>query len=131
MHPQCAIVWAEAIIGLFFKNAAVFVPKLQNMNVNNMWFQQDGAICHTTRETIQLLHESFPDHGFLKSKVYVQDKSTITHALKEEIECCINEIQPHLCKTISWKISTKKGDKFNGCTRFKLLKPIIHIAALH
>ena len=38
------------------------MPKLQNMNVNNMWFQQDGAICHTTRETIQLLHESFPDH---------------------------------------------------------------------
>ena len=36
------------------------MPKLQNMNVNNMWFQQDGAICHTTRETIQLLHESFP-----------------------------------------------------------------------
>ncbi|EFN81257.1 hypothetical protein EAI_08294, partial [Harpegnathos saltator] len=30
------------------------------------------------------------------SKVYV-NKPTTTHALKEEIERCINEIQPHLC----------------------------------
>jgi len=37
--------------------------------------------------------------GFLKSKVYA-NKPTTTHALKEEIERCINEIQPHLCKTV-------------------------------
>lgn len=35
-----------------------FLPKLQDMDVYDMWFQQDGAICHTARETIQLLHES-------------------------------------------------------------------------
>ncbi|EFN88416.1 hypothetical protein EAI_01836, partial [Harpegnathos saltator] len=28
------------------------------------------------------------------------NKPTTTHALKEEIERCINEIQPHLCKTV-------------------------------
>lgn len=38
----------------------VFVSKLQNMNVGNMRFQQDGAIYYIIRETIQLLHESFP-----------------------------------------------------------------------
>ncbi|EFN79516.1 hypothetical protein EAI_03467, partial [Harpegnathos saltator] len=35
----------------------------------------------------------------LKSKVYT-NKPTATHALKEKIERCINEIQPHLCKTV-------------------------------
>ncbi|CAK9804715.1 hypothetical protein ANTQUA_LOCUS4205 [Anthophora quadrimaculata] len=87
----------------------VFVPKLQDMNVDDMWFQQNGATCHTTRETIQLLHEPFPGRvisrfgdqnmprscdltsldfflwSFLKFKVYA-NKSTIIHVLKEEIE---------------------------------------------
>ncbi|EFN79524.1 hypothetical protein EAI_06736, partial [Harpegnathos saltator] len=82
MHPQRVTVWcgfwAGGIIGpFFFKNAAgqaitvngaryrdmiiqFFVPKLQDMDVDDMWFQQDGATCHTARETIQLLHKSFP-----------------------------------------------------------------------
>ena len=72
-----------------------------------MWFQQDGAKCHTAQETIQLLHESFPGRliyrfdnqnwplrstpldfflwVFLKSKVYA-NKPTTTQALKGEIE---------------------------------------------
>ncbi|XP_078047551.1 uncharacterized protein LOC144475472 [Augochlora pura] len=146
MHPQRVTVWCGFWVGgiigpFFFENAAgqaitvngaryrdmiiqFFVPKLQDMDVDGMWFQQDGATCHTARETIQLLHESFPGRvisrfgdqnwpprscdltpldfflwGFLKSKVYI-NKPTTTHALKEEIELCINEIQPHLCKTI-------------------------------
>ena len=37
-----------------------FVPKLQDTDVDEMWFQQDGATCHTAGETIQLLHESSP-----------------------------------------------------------------------
>lgn len=36
-----------------------FLSKLQD--TDDTWFQQDGATCHTTRETIQSLHESFPD----------------------------------------------------------------------
>ncbi|CAK9818123.1 hypothetical protein ANTQUA_LOCUS9679 [Anthophora quadrimaculata] len=109
--------WAGGIIGpFFFENAAdqaitvngaryrdmiiqFFVPKLQDIDVNDMWFQQDDATCHTAQETIQLLHESFPSRGFLKSKVYAK-KPTTTHALKEKIKRCINEIQPHLCKTV-------------------------------
>ncbi|CAK9813815.1 hypothetical protein ANTPLA_LOCUS7992 [Anthophora plagiata] len=69
-----------------------FVPKLQDMNVDDMWFQQDGATCHIARETIHLLHD------FL-FKVYA-NKPTTSHASKEEIERCINEIQSHLCKTL-------------------------------
>lgn len=37
-----------------------FLSKLQAMDMDDMWFQQDGATCRTTRETIQLLRESFP-----------------------------------------------------------------------
>lgn len=36
-----------------------FVQKLQNLDINVMWFQVDGAIYRTTRVTIQLLQESF------------------------------------------------------------------------
>ena len=37
-----------------------FLPKLDDINVANMWFQQDDATCHTANETIQLLHETLP-----------------------------------------------------------------------
>ena len=136
IHPQSVTVWcgfwAGGIIGpFFFENVAVqaiavngaryrdmiiqiFVPKLQDMDVDDMWFQQDGATCHTARKTIQLLHESFPGRVisrfgdqnwpprssdltpldfflwcFLKSNVFAI-KPTTTHALREEIERFIN-----------------------------------------
>ncbi|XP_018359883.1 PREDICTED: uncharacterized protein LOC108759083 [Trachymyrmex cornetzi] len=101
-----------------------FLPKLDDIDVDDMWFQQDGATCHTARETIQLLHETFPGRvlsrfgdqnwpprscdltpldfflwSYLKSKVYV-NKPTITRALQEEIKRCTNEIQPQLCREV-------------------------------
>ncbi|EFN78033.1 hypothetical protein EAI_06421, partial [Harpegnathos saltator] len=123
MHPQRVTVWCglkassdhsseenaagqaiTAVNGARYRDMInqFFVPKLQDMDVDDMWFQQDGATCHTARETIQLLHESFPGRvisrfgdqivrflfgGFLKSKVYANKPTTI-HALKEEIERC-------------------------------------------
>lgn len=53
----------------------VFVSKLQNMNVGNMRFQQDGAIYYIIRETIQLLHESFPDHVILVIRIEHLDRA--------------------------------------------------------
>ena len=80
-----------------------FLQKLDDIDVTNIWFQQDSATCHIVSETIQLLHETFPGHvlsrfgdqnwlprscdlilldfflwGYLKSKVYVNN-STTTH----------------------------------------------------
>ena len=86
MHPQrdtfwCGF-WAGSIIGpYFFENEAgqvatvngaryrdmitqFFLPKLDDIGVANMWFQQDNAICHTANKTIQLLHETFPGRVF-------------------------------------------------------------------
>ena len=99
-----------------------FPPKLDDIDVADMWFQQDDATCHTADETIQLLHETFPGRvlsrfgdrnwpprscdltpldfflwGYSKWKVYV-DNPTTTRALREEIKRCIDEIRPQLCR---------------------------------
>ncbi|GFV87973.1 hypothetical protein TNCV_782531 [Trichonephila clavipes] len=38
-----------------------FIPELNNHDVQELWFQQDGAICHTARATIDLLKDTFGD----------------------------------------------------------------------
>ena len=81
LHPEkltvwCAL-WAGGIIGpYFFKNddsqnvtvngdryramiTNFFIPELNNHDVQELWFQQDGAICHTARATIDLLKDTF------------------------------------------------------------------------
>ncbi|GFW04992.1 putative transposable element [Trichonephila clavipes] len=74
----CAL-WAGGIIGqYFFKNneghnvtvngdryrtiiTNFFIPELNNRDVQELWFQQDGATCHTARATIDLLKDTFGD----------------------------------------------------------------------
>ena len=36
-----------------------FVPELGDVDVDDLWFQQDGATCHTANETINLLKKTF------------------------------------------------------------------------
>ncbi|GFS54881.1 uncharacterized protein TNCV_3576081 [Trichonephila clavipes] len=83
LHPEkltvwCAL-WAGGIIGpYFFKNdeghnvtvngdryramiTNFFIPELNNHDVQELWFQQDGATCHTARATIGLLKDTFVD----------------------------------------------------------------------
>ncbi|GFW43995.1 RNase H domain-containing protein [Trichonephila clavipes] len=38
-----------------------FIPELNNRDVQELWFQQDGATCHTARPTIDLLKDTFGD----------------------------------------------------------------------
>ncbi|GFV73601.1 uncharacterized protein TNCV_1269811 [Trichonephila clavipes] len=38
-----------------------FIPELNNHDVQELWFQQDGATCHTSRATIDLLKDTFGD----------------------------------------------------------------------
>ncbi|GFU24340.1 uncharacterized protein TNCV_942341 [Trichonephila clavipes] len=74
----CAL-WAGGIIGpYFFKNdeghnvtvngdrytamiTNFFIPELNNHDVQELWFQQDGATCHTARATIDLLKDTLGD----------------------------------------------------------------------
>ncbi|GFY07000.1 putative DD41D transposase [Trichonephila clavipes] len=83
LHPEkltvwCAL-WAGGIIGpYFFKNdeghnvtvngdryrvmiTNFFIPELNNHDVQELWFQQDGATYHTARATIDLLKDTFGD----------------------------------------------------------------------
>jgi len=32
---------------------------MDDMNTDNMWFQQDGATCHTPHATMDILNERF------------------------------------------------------------------------
>ncbi|GFT69358.1 putative transposable element [Trichonephila clavipes] len=75
---RCAL-WAGGIIGPYFfetdegHNVTVngdryramitnfFIPELNNHDVQELWFQQDGATCHTARATIDLLKDTFGD----------------------------------------------------------------------
>ncbi|GFU79957.1 uncharacterized protein TNCV_578371 [Trichonephila clavipes] len=73
----CAL-WAGGIISPYFKNdeghnvtvngdryramiTNFFIPELNNHDVQELWFQQDGATCHTARATIDLLKDTFGD----------------------------------------------------------------------
>ena len=35
-------------------------PELEDMDVDDVYFQQDGDTCHTSGETIGLMREKFP-----------------------------------------------------------------------
>ena len=35
------------------------MPEIEARNLHNIWFQQDGATCHTARETMDLLRSRF------------------------------------------------------------------------
>ncbi|GFW97419.1 uncharacterized protein TNCV_4990961 [Trichonephila clavipes] len=74
----CAL-WAGGIIGpYFFKNdeghnvtvsgdryramiTNFFIPELNNHDVQELWFQQDCATCHTARATIDLWKDTLGD----------------------------------------------------------------------
>ncbi|GFV63143.1 putative DD41D transposase [Trichonephila clavipes] len=126
LHPEKMTVWcalsAGGIIGpYFFKNdeghnvtingdrcramiTNFFIPELNNHDVQELWFQQDGATCHTTRATIYLLKDTFGDRlisrfgpvnwppsscdltpldyflwGYVKSLVYADKPQTLDH----------------------------------------------------
>ncbi|QQP38530.1 Putative DD41D transposase [Caligus rogercresseyi] len=64
MHPEKTTVWcglwAGGIIGpFFFKDDRGRNVTLAELNLVNMWFQQDGATCHTARETMNMLKDEF------------------------------------------------------------------------
>ncbi|GFT35970.1 transposable element Tc3 transposase [Trichonephila clavipes] len=131
-------LWADGIIGpYFFKNDEghnvtvngdryramiinFFIPELNNHDVQELWFQQDGAICHTARATIDLLKDTFGDRlisrfgpvnwpprscdltpldyflwGYVKSLVYAVKPQTPDH-LEDNIRRVIADIRPQM-----------------------------------
>ncbi|GFX67175.1 uncharacterized protein TNCV_2185221 [Trichonephila clavipes] len=104
-----------------------FIPELNNHDAQELWFQQDGATCHTARATINLLKDTFGDRltsrflpvnsprscdltrldyflwGYVKSLVYADKPQTLDH-LDDNIRRVI-AIYGHKY----WKKSSKIG----------------------
>ncbi|GFV94987.1 uncharacterized protein TNCV_1029851 [Trichonephila clavipes] len=105
-----------------------FIPELNNHDVQELWFQQDGATCHTARATIDLLKDTFGDHlisrfgpvnwpprscdlkpldyflwGYVKSLVYADKPQTLDH-LEDNIRRVIADIRPQMLEKVieSW-----------------------------
>ena len=60
-HRQLRALW-------LYDNRLFFLPAVEEYNLESMWFQQDGATCHTTRANMALLQETVltchKDHVF-------------------------------------------------------------------
>ncbi|GFW67069.1 uncharacterized protein TNCV_4030881 [Trichonephila clavipes] len=151
LHPEKLTVWcaswAGGIIGpYFFKNdeghnvtvngdryramiTNFFLPELNNHNVQELWFQQDGGrdgtTCHTARATIDLLKDTFGDRlisrfgpvnwpprscdltpldyflfGYVKSLVYADKPQTLDH-LEDNIRRVNDDIRPQMLEKSS------------------------------
>lgn len=115
-------------------------PRLDDMDLTNMWFQQDGATCHTSNATLNLLDEKFDGFvisrrgdinwpprscdltpldfflwGYVKSLVYA-DKPQTTGALKANITRVVNEIEPEMCQEVieNWTARMRATQRSRG-----------------
>ncbi|GFW69385.1 uncharacterized protein TNCV_487341 [Trichonephila clavipes] len=145
LHPEKLTVWCAlwdgGIIGPYFKNdeghnvtingdryramiTNLFIPELNNHDVQELWFQQDGATCHTARATIDLLKDAFGDRlisrfgpvnwpprscdltpldyflwGYVMSLVYADKPQTLDH-LEDNIRRVIADIRPQMLEKV-------------------------------
>ncbi|GFT86344.1 gag_pre-integrs domain-containing protein [Trichonephila clavipes] len=101
-----------------------FIPELNNHDVQELWFQQDGAAYHTARATIDLLKDTFGDRlisrfgpvnwpprscdltpldyflwGYVKSLVYADKPQTLDH-LEDNIRRVIADIQTQMLEKV-------------------------------
>ncbi|GFV21986.1 transposable element Tc3 transposase [Trichonephila clavipes] len=100
------------------------IPALNNHDVQELWFQQDGATCHTARATIDLLKDMFGDRlisrfgpvnwpprscdltpldyflwGYVKSLVYADKPQTLDH-LEHNIRRVIADMRPQMLEKV-------------------------------
>ncbi|GFT34861.1 putative LOC100569746 [Trichonephila clavipes] len=110
------------VIGI---SANFFIPELNIHDVHELWFQQDGATCHTARATIDLLKDTFGDRlisrfgpvnwpprscdltpldyflwDYVKSLVYADKPQTLDH-LEDNIRRVIADKRPQMLEKSS------------------------------
>ncbi|GFV06701.1 uncharacterized protein TNCV_2950231 [Trichonephila clavipes] len=102
-----------------------FIPEWNNHEVQELWFQQNGATCHTARATIDLLKDTFGDRiisrfgpvnwpprscdltpldyflwgGYVNSLVYADKPQTLDH-LEDNIRRVIADIRPQMLEKV-------------------------------
>ncbi|GFU50146.1 hypothetical protein TNCV_640581 [Trichonephila clavipes] len=69
-----------------------FIPESNNHDVQELWFQHDGATCHTARATIDLLKDTF-------SLVYADKPQTLDH-LEDNIRRVIADRRPQMLEKV-------------------------------
>ncbi|GFW59173.1 transposable element Tc3 transposase [Trichonephila clavipes] len=118
VNKQNCRIWSEA-------NPQVYVETpLHPEKLIELWFQQDGATCHTARATIDLLKDTFGDRlisrsgpvnwpprsceltpldyflwGYVKSLVYADEPQTLDH-LEDSIRRVIADIRPQMLEKV-------------------------------
>ncbi|GFV62254.1 uncharacterized protein TNCV_985181 [Trichonephila clavipes] len=129
VNKQNCHIWSEA-------NPQVYVetplhPEKLTVWGAELWFQQDGATCHTARATIDLLKDTFGDclisrfgsvnwpprscdltpldyflWGYVKSLVYADKPQTLEH-LEDNIRRVIADIRPQMLEKVfeNWTTS--------------------------
>ncbi|GFX74524.1 uncharacterized protein TNCV_3214111 [Trichonephila clavipes] len=121
LHPEKLTVWctlwAGGIIGPYFKNdeghnvtvhgdryramiTTFFIPELNNYDVEELWFQQEGATCLTARATIDLLKDTstplkkHPLHVTDFEKRYIESKRFNIVSRERERESSPTNLKP-------------------------------------
>ncbi|GFY24891.1 uncharacterized protein TNCV_2690821 [Trichonephila clavipes] len=118
VNKQNCRIWSEA-------NPQVYVETpLHPEKLTELWFQKDGATCHTARATIDLLKDTFGDRlisrfgpvnwpprscdltpldyflwGYVKSLVYADKPQTLDH-LEDNIRRVIADIRPQMLEKV-------------------------------
>ncbi|GFT99190.1 putative transposable element [Trichonephila clavipes] len=123
VNEQNCHIWSEANPQVAI-NTNFFIPELNNHDVQELWFQQDGATCHTARATIDVLKDTFGDRlisrfgpvnwpprscdltpldyflwGYVNSLVYADKPQTLDH-LEDNIRRVIADIRPQMLEKV-------------------------------
>ncbi|GFU98566.1 DUF4817 domain-containing protein [Trichonephila clavipes] len=123
LHPEKLTVNGDRYTAMLFL-IFFFIPELNNHDVQELWFQQDGATCHTARSTIDLLKDTFGDRlisrfgpvnwpprscdltpldyilwSYVKSLVYADKPQTLDH-LEDNIRRVIADIRPQMLEKV-------------------------------
>ncbi|GFT49188.1 uncharacterized protein TNCV_2860311 [Trichonephila clavipes] len=105
-------------------NTNFFISELNNHDVQELWFQQDGTTCRTARATFDLLKDTFGDRriahlgpvnwpprscdltpqdyfmwGYVKSLVYADKPQTLDH-LEDNIRRVIADIRTQMLEKV-------------------------------
>ncbi|GFW07778.1 uncharacterized protein TNCV_3919111 [Trichonephila clavipes] len=109
---------------MFFRESESRFRRSGGNSFDELWFQQDGATCHTARATTDLLKDTFGDRliscfgpvnwpprscgltplvyflwGYVKSLVYVDKPQTLDH-LEDNIRRVIADIRPQISEKV-------------------------------
>ncbi|GFY35132.1 transposable element Tc3 transposase [Trichonephila clavipes] len=123
------VIKSQASLVYIYRPTAIGIENrtctcVNNRDVQELWFQQDGATCHTARATIDSLKDTLGDRlisrfgpvnwptrscdltpldyflwGYVKSLVYADKPQTLDH-LEDNIRHVIAEIRPQMLEKV-------------------------------